>query len=207
MKQSVSFLFALFFLISCATAPPPKIEGNYYQNYQYGFALELPGGAWKIAEKMPSQFKQAFFAQGVSSSKIVLKLFNNETQATIMVYCDKRRMSGNLSSVPHSQYLDTLRQEIEKTRKATRHKDGITLFTYNVWFDESDVRWTLNLDYADIVAKAQTIAQGVLYQLGTRINVIQVMLGSNVLTYKQNLETFNQIWASFKYGEEYTAEE
>lgn len=66
---------------------------------------------------------------------------------------------------------------------------------------------TLNLDYADIVAKAQTIAQGVLYQLGTRINVIQVMLGSNVLTYKQNLETFNQIWASFKYGEEYTAEE
>ena len=210
MKRSVTLVFVSFFILSCATAPSPKIEGNYYQNYQYGFALEMPGGAWKLTKKMPSQFKQTFSEQGVSSSKINLMLFNNETQAFITVYCDKRRISGDLSSVPRSQYLDTLRQEIdqeiEKERKVIPNGDRITSFTYNAWFDNSDVRWTLNLDYADIMVKSQTIGQGVMYQLGTRIFIVQVTLTSNILTYEQNLETFNQMWASLRYGEEYTAE-
>ena len=96
MKQSVVLVFVSFFLLSCATAPPPKIEGNYYRNYQYGFTLELPGGAWQVAKRMPAPFRKAFIAQGVSPSNIELMLFNNETQAAIMVYCEKRKISGNL---------------------------------------------------------------------------------------------------------------
>ena len=76
-----------------------------------------------------------------------------------------------------------------------------------MWLDNSEVRWTFDLDVADQMMKAHVIAQAFLYQLGANICVAQVMLASNVLTYEQNLETFNQMWTSLRYGEEYTAEQ
>jgi hypothetical protein len=207
MKRLVSLIFVSFFLLTCATTPPPRIEENYYQNYQYGLALELPGGAWKPTKKMPAQFRQAFVAQGASTRNVTLMLFNNETQATIMVYCEKRRTSGDLSAVSRSQLVDALQKEFEKKRGKILKNDKITSFTYNVWLDNSEVRWTFDLDVADQMMKAHVIAQAFLYQLGANICVAQVMLASNVLTYEQNLEVFNQMWTSLRYGEEYTAEQ
>lgn len=206
MKRSVTLIFISFFLLSCATTPPPRIEDNYYQNYQYGFAIELPGGDWKPTKKMPAQFRQAFVAQGASPTNITLVLFNNETQATIMVYYEKRKTSGDLSTASRSQLVNALKKEFEKKRGKILKNDKITSFKYNVWLDNSEVRWTLDLEVADQMMKAQAIAQAFLYQLGANICVAQVMLVSNVLTYEQDLETFNQMWASHRYGAEYTAE-
>ena len=207
MKRSVYLVFVSFILMSCATTPSQKIEEDYYQNYQYGFALELPGGAWELTKAMPAQFRQVFVAQGASPRNVTLMLLNNETQGAILVYCEKHKFSKDLSKLSRSQLLDTLKKEFEKKRRKILKSDKITSFTYDVWLDNSEVRWTLNLDVVDLMMKVQTIAQGFLYQLGDNICVVQVMLASNVLTYEQNLETFNQMSASLWYGEEYTAEQ
>ena len=205
MKRSVSLVFVSLFLLSCATTPPPRIEENYYQNHQYGFVLELPEGAWKPTKKIPAQFSQGLVAQGISPSKIALKLFNNETQATIMVFCERRK--GDLSAVSHNQLLDDLEKLLEKHREELLSNDMATSVTYNVWFDNPIIRYTFNLDVVDQIMRFHTTAQGFLYQLGDKIYGVTVTLVSNVLTYEQNLETFNQMWASFRYGEEYTAEQ
>lgn len=207
MKRVALIILISLLFVSCTTTPPPRIEEHYYQSYQYGFALELPGDAWKPTKTMPAQFRQAFVAQGASSRNVTLMLFNNETQATIMVYCEKRKFSGDLSTVSRRQLVDALKKEFEKKRGEILKNDKITSFTYNVWLDNSEVRWTLDLDVVDQIMKFHTVAQGFLYQLGAKISVAQVMLASNVLTYEQNLKTFNQMWASLRYGEEFTAEQ
>ena len=49
MKRLVLAVF-LMLVLACATYPPPKIEKGCYQNYEYGFMLDLPGSDWELLE-------------------------------------------------------------------------------------------------------------------------------------------------------------
>ena len=91
IMKRLALALLVVFVWACVTYPPPKIENGYYQNYRYGFVLDLPGSDWVVMEKPPPELTAA--APREMRKNLLLALINKETNGLIFVLSDKTQLS------------------------------------------------------------------------------------------------------------------
>lgn len=197
-------LVVLVLLVSaCATYPPPKppkIEGNRYQNYRHGLALELPGEPWKPTEKLPAWFGRWVVAAGFRTGKIQLVLFNNQTNAFIVVACS--RFSYPVKFGPrYEDYAEVL----EIMRKESLKSDQITRFKYDLWAPSTYCTgWRIEVDFETEVQRIRIIRMGKNYPLHDDAHIIDLLLWSDRLTVNLNFVVLEKMFKSIEWGEFFT---
>jgi hypothetical protein len=193
-------LAALLVLVSaCATYPPPKIEGNRYQNYRYGFTLELPGEPWKQTEKLPAWFESWMHSADLSTSTIKLALFNNQTNAFIVVNCWKDPQ--NIYRISDSGAYRAFEYLLELEKEESLKSDRISRFEYDVGPWTPRLHWTVEMDTETEVQKTSVIRKGNNYPIHDDTHFIEIMLWSNQLTFIENKRVFYNFYESFEWGE------
>ena len=53
--RTISLLVIVVFAAGCASLPPTIDQGEY-QNYQYGFVVQLPRDGWERVTSVPAEF-------------------------------------------------------------------------------------------------------------------------------------------------------
>ena len=201
MKRLV-WVVVVLLVSACATYPPPKIEGNRYQNYRHGFVLELPGEPWKPTEKLPAWFESWMLASGNPTSTIQLVLFNNQTNAFIVVNCWKR--PPPIERVWASLAYEGFEMVLEKEKEESLKSDRITRFEYELSREFPRFHWSVEVDSETEVQKSSVIRKGNNYPIHDDTHYFEIMLWSNQLTFNENLEIFDKMYKSFEWSEDLT---
>ncbi|MGD8434126.1 MAG: hypothetical protein PVI73_08410, partial [Syntrophobacterales bacterium] len=183
---------------ACVTYPPPKMEGNRYQNYRHGFVIELPGEPWVVTDKPPARFESSMGASGYHRNRArKLLLTNNQTNALIAVHCWRStdEFKRHILSEAMSMILEMQKKEALKSEAVTR-------FDYNVYFKGLDaLAWTVNMDFETPIQRIQLISKNNAYPIGDDTHVIEITLFSDRLTFDENYGVFDKMYKSFEWGE------
>jgi len=221
MKR-LALVVVLSLLSACATYPPPKIEGNSYQNYRYGFVLQLPGGNWKATKEVPDSMEIRMKTGVMFPRKPQLVLLNSETNGSIIIWCGKSEIQTKwLSAAAWGaplgyEELDLIKKELTKSLDKQKEKalkqTNITDFTYEIsppsdW-DNQRYEWTIRMDFGAGFMRLKYIEQAILYIVHDweYLYVIKFLFHSNVATYTHNYTAFNNMLDTFKCGKIYTKE-
>ena len=196
MKKPTVVFVLTFLLMGCATYPPPKIENGYYQNYRYGFALDLPGSDWVLMEKPPPELTAAI--PGEMRKNLTLSLFNKETIGAIIVLTDKNQLS------PH-----------EIVTQIAALRAGFLVGVEMKGARNCHVSWTyphnrdacVEFDHEDAISKSKGNMFMRIFPVGNNVNMIMIVFVSNHITYEQNFPAFVEVVKSLRHGNEYTVSE
>jgi hypothetical protein len=207
MKRSLFVITILCLLLGCATYPPPKIEGNRYQNYHHGFVLELPGEPWQATDKVPDWLKSMMLADNRPTSTVQLLIFNNQANAFITVNCEKNRID-----IPHFDYGDfriIIEEEYEQMKKEALKIDQITRFDYNVGYcskspGKANLCWSTEMNFETDTQKTRIISKGNVYPIHYDAHFLTIGLWSNQLTFDESLVVFNKLYESLEWSESLT---
>jgi hypothetical protein len=185
---------------ACVTYPPPKIENGYYQNYRYGFVLDLPGSDWVVMEKPPPELTAA--APREMRKNLLLALINKETNGLIFVLSDKTQLSPQ-EIVTQSAGLQaglSVGAGMQPELKDARHcHDSST------YLQDSDA--CVEFEHEDAMSKSKGNMFIRIFPVGKNVNMIMVVFASNHITYEQNFPAFVELVKSLKHGDEYTVSE
>jgi hypothetical protein len=206
MKRSLVFLTVLCLLLGCATYPPPKIEGNRYENYRHGFALELPGVPWEPTDKLPAW---SLIAADVPTSKIQLALFNNQTNAFIMVICDRKRMDtfGNDYNAffNRTALWGSFTKKYERLKNKSLKSGLVTHYNYSLWFQGAkSIHWSYEAHAETVSHSIHLIAKGENYPIGDDTCFITIQLSSYQLTFNGNFQVFDKLYESLEWIKDIT---
>ena len=202
MKRSLVILTVLCLILGCATYHPPKIEGNRYQNYRHGFALELPGEPWVVPDKLPARFESSMGAAVYPARKRKLLLSNNQTNALITVQCS--RSTHDFDYLFRKALYRVITRELEKTKKASLKSEAVTRFDYNVSFQGvsgQTFAWTYEMDLETPIQRIRLITRGRAYPIGGDTHIVEIGLWSDQFTFNENLEVFDKLYKSFVWDE------
>jgi hypothetical protein len=78
--RKISLLVIVAFMAGCA-ALPPTIDRGEYQNYRYGFVVELPRDGWERTSVIPGPFTGYFSPE--APNRFLLLLHNPQTGGLI----------------------------------------------------------------------------------------------------------------------------
>lgn len=78
--RTISVLVILALVAGCASLPPTIDQGEY-QNYRYGFVVQLPREGWQIAHAIPERFSGYFVPE--APDRLLLLLQNPQTGGLI----------------------------------------------------------------------------------------------------------------------------
>jgi hypothetical protein len=194
MKR-LALALLIVLVAGCVTYPPPKIEDGRYQNYKYGFVLELPGSDWVLMEKPPPQLT------GVTPremrKQIMLALFNKEISAAIIVVAEKTMLFQGLIFQSDSLQAAIL-AELSKQPEV---KDARDCHDSRTYMQDWDI--CIEFDFEDAVSKAKGNMFMRLFPVGNDVHTVMVQLGSNHITYEQSFPAFVKIINSLRCGEYY----
>jgi hypothetical protein len=198
MKRSLVILTSLCLLLGCATYPPPKIEGNRYENYRHGFRLELPGETWQPTDKLPAWLPRSVIAEDVRTSTIKLVLFNNEANAFIMVECYRSRV--HILALDKDKLRKSFHREYQQIEGKALQSDQVIHYDYNVWPEyDSSPDWWHEADIVTDIQKMKVIAKGKMYSFRNNPHFITITLASDRLTFDENRQVFDRLYKSFEY--------
>jgi hypothetical protein len=196
MKRYLITLTVLCLLLGCATYPPPKIEGNKYQNYRHGFVLELPGEPWKPTDKPPDWFKSWLISADYPTSNIQLILFNNQTNAFIMVSCSKSWF--DIITLDHDALRKHFQKELERRKKESLKLDQVTHYDYEVYSGNYPL-YSIEMDIETEVQKIRITSKVNMYPIGDDTHFLAIGLWSDQLTFNENREVFDKLYKSFEW--------
>ena len=80
--RTISILAIIAFAAGCASLPPTIDQGEY-QNYQYGFIVQLPRDGWERVKSVPAGFAPYLLAE--APARLLLMLHNPRTGGLIAV--------------------------------------------------------------------------------------------------------------------------
>ena len=202
--RRLAFAVLVLLVSACATCPPPKIEGNRYQNYRHGFTLELPGEPWVVTDKPPAWFKSAGIAADHPTSTTKLLLFNKYKNAFIAVHCTRSQL--DFDHWAREAIYSSLSKEFERQKKESLKLEEVTLFDYNVsaqggYVSGEPLAWTVEIDFETPIQRNRSIALGNAYPIGDDTHFIQITLLSDQLTFDENYEVFDKMYKSFEWSD------
>lgn len=80
--RTISLLVIVVFAAGCASLPPTIDQGEY-QNYQYGFVVQLPRDGWERVTSVPAEFSPYVLAE--APARLLVLLHNPRTGGLIAV--------------------------------------------------------------------------------------------------------------------------
>jgi len=193
--RRLALALLIVLVAGCVTYPPPKIENGRYQNYKYGFVLDLPGSDWVLMEKPPPQLT------GVTPremrKQIMLALFNKEISAAIIVVAEKTMLFRGLIFQSDSLQAAILAE----FSKQPDVKDARDCHDSRTYMHDWDI--CIEFDFEDAVSKAKGNMFMRLFLVGNDVHIVMVQLGSNHITYEQSFPAFVKVINSLRCGEYY----
>lgn len=81
--RKISVLVIIALVAGCASLPP-TIDRGEYQNYRYGFIVELPRDGWERTNAIPERFSGHFVPE--APDRLLLLLYNPQTGGLIALH-------------------------------------------------------------------------------------------------------------------------
>lgn len=211
MKRIIITVFLIAIISGCATIPTSKISDNHYQNYQYGFALDMPGGEWKVSKTMPEWFREAI------SEKPDLLLFNNAISGVLAIICNKSMIQifpKDGDSIYKKEFRASMRDshrknmeaQIKKIEAANKNNPAVTSFTYEArnFYSSTEMAWLSKTETEDEMLKMGNVTKIYIYPLENDTVYVTIIIGYLRANQEEALRTWDKLIESFKHGDEYS---
>lgn len=211
MKKIIVITFLIALLSGCATFPPPKISDNHYQNYKYGFTLDMPGGEWKVSKTVPKWF------QKVIKASPELLLFNNTIGGALAIICNKSTIEifpkeddSPFWQAYRASLRDSARKEIQEQIKkgedAKKTNPSVTLFTHEArnLYSSPEMTWFFRIETDNEMLKMGFMSRSYIYPLENATSYVDIWIGYLRANQEEVFRTLYKLIESFKYGDEYS---
>jgi hypothetical protein len=199
--RTITILAIIVFAAGCASLPPTVDEGEY-QNYQYGFIVQLPRDGWERVRSVPAGFAPYLLAE--APSRLLLLLHNPRTAGLIAV------QGGTLPL--HYENVLTLQD---------RFTEFIQSFLDLQWFqitgDDPGVRGSYRITHCDAsglqwqeragsrsTAGILHASLGSVYPVKGDTNAVTFYVFSGPDTYEENRIALYRMAGTFSSGEVFT---
>jgi hypothetical protein len=200
--KGLVLVVVLVLVSACATYPPPKIEGNRYQNYRHGFTVELPGEPWKPTDELPAWLKSGMIGQNAPISAIQLALFNNQTNAFVMISCIRHPCDIRL--LDRDALYEAFQEEFKQIKNEALKSDQVTRYEYDIWYSGTRLHLSTEMDFKTEIQRSRLITKGYMYPIGYDTYFVTFALWSDQLTFNENLEVFDKLYKTFRASEALT---
>jgi len=204
MKRIIVVAISLFCLTACASYPKPKIENGTYTNYKYEFLIDLPEG-WVVKDKYPESFKKLIPYE--NRQYTTLLLFNNKTNGMIGIENSKSIFpyhlvnfypEGTLGSDINKSVRKNIIEALEKRKQEVTKNEYCQNYEYLIPGQSHIMERCI---FASEIQRMKLLNNGYFYGCHEDDTCfINLLLISDVLTYDENLETYNKILKSLNKG-------
>jgi hypothetical protein len=199
--RTIVILLCVALTLGCASLPPTIQQGEY-QNYRYGFVLQLPDKGWTLTKSVPEMFS-AYLAPKTPERTLLL-LHNPQTKGLIAV------RAGTLT-LSYENIL-TLQERLT---------EYVELFLDIDWFlivqDNPEIRGSYQIYQCDAsglywqesagqrpVPGILHASRGSVYPLKEETCYVTFYLFSEPETFDENMKVLYRLAGSFSSGEVFT---
>lgn len=212
MKKIIIIIMLLFFLSGCATFPPTKITDNHYQNYRYGFVLDMPGGEWKVSKTVPQ-----WFPKDQINGEPELLLFNNTVNGILAIFCGKSMIQifpKEGDSIYKQRFRASMRDrgrknieaQIKKLEDANKNNPSVTSYSYEEInpYSDTEIAWLSKMETENEFFKAGNKSKIYIYPLKSDTVGVTITIDYLLANQEEALRIWDKLIESFKHGDEFT---
>ncbi len=196
-----AYLLIIALAAGCAS-PPPTIDRGEYQNYRYGFIVQLPREGWERTGAVPERFAAALVPE--APERLLLLLHNPGTGGLIAVrggslvlsYENALNLQERLSGYIES-FLDQERRLIVRDGTGGRGSYAVE------HCDASGLQWR-ERPARRPPAGIRHASRGYVYPLKGEACYVTFTVFSQPDTFDRNAEALDRMAATFSSGEVFT---
>ncbi len=199
--RTIIILVCTALILGCASLPPTIRQGEY-QNYRYGFIVQLPDKGWTLTKSVPDKF--AAYLVPAAPERALLLLHNPQTGGLIAV------QAGTLS-LSYENIL-TLQERLTEFVEPFLDVDWLLLVqddpeirgSYQIYqCDASGLYWQERSGQRPL-AGITYASRGIVYPLKEETCYVTFYLFSDQGTFDENLKILSRMAGSFSSGEVFT---
>jgi hypothetical protein len=199
--RTIIILACTALILGCASLPP-TIRGSEYQNYRYGFIVQLPDKGWTLTNSVPEKF--AAYLVPKAPERALLLLQNPQTGGLIVV------QAGTLS-LSYENIL-TLQERLTEFIEPWLDLDWILMVQNNPEFrssyqiyqcDAAGLYWQERAGQRQLAGIVHA-SRGSVYPLKGETCYATFYLFSDQETLDDNLRVLYRMVGSFSSGEVFT---
>ena len=200
MRQII-ILVCTALILGCASLPP-TIRGGEYQNYRYGFIVQLPDKGWALTKSVPEKF--AAYLVPEAPERALLLLHNPQTGGLIAVQAGTMSLSYESILTLQERLTEFIEPFLDVDWILIVQDDPETRSSYQIYqCDASGLYWQERAGQRPLAGIAHA-SRGSVYPLKGETCYATFYLFSDQETLDDNLRVLYRMAGSFSSGEVFT---
>jgi hypothetical protein len=199
--RTVIILLSVALMLGCASLPPTIQQGEY-QNYRYGFVVQLPDRGWTLTNSVPEMF--AAYLVPEAPERTLLLLHNPQTKGLIAVQAGTLALSYENILTLQERLTEYVELFLDIDWFLIVQGDPETRGSYQIYqCDASGLYWQERTGQRPVPGILHA-SQGSVYPLKEETCYATFYLFSEPETFDDNMKTLYRMARSFSSGEVFT---
>ncbi len=201
MRKIVIALFAAL-MLGCASLPPTIRQGEY-QNYRYGFIVQLPDKGWNLTKSVPEMF--ASYLVPKVPERALLLLYNPQAGGLIVVESGTLFLSYETVLTMQERLTEFVEPVLDINWILMVEDDPQFRSSYQIYqCDASVLSWQERAEQRPLTGILHA-SRGSIYPLERETCYTTFYLFSKPETFEDNMKVLYRMAGSFSSGEVFTS--
>jgi hypothetical protein len=188
-------------ILGCASLPP-TIRGVEYQNYRYGFIVQLPDKGWTLTKSVPEKFAAYLVPEAPERALLILQ--NPQTGGLIVVQAGTLTLSYESILTLQEGLTEFVEPFLDIDWILIVQDDAETRSSYQIYqCDASGFYWQERAGQRPLAGIAHA-SRGSVYPVKSETCYATFYLFSDPQTLDDNLRVLSRMAGSFQSGEVFT---
>lgn len=199
--RTIIILLSVALMLGCASLPPTIQQGEY-QNYRYGFVVQLPDKGWTLTKSVPEMF--AAYLVPEAPERTLLLLHNPQTKGLIAVQAGTLSLSYENILTLQERLTEYVEPFLEIDWFLIVQGDSETRGSYQIYqCDASGLYWQERAGQRPVPGILHA-SRGSVYPLKEETCYATFYLFSEPETFDDNVKVLYRMARSFSSGEVFT---
>ncbi len=201
MRQ-IAIIICTALVLGCASLPPTIQQGEY-QNYRYGFIVQMPDKGWTLTKAVPDRF--ADYLVPKAPERTLLLLYNPQTKGLIAVQAGTLMLSYEIILTLQEHLPEYIQPFLDVDWHLIVKGDEEIRGSYQFYHcDASGLFWQERAEQKPLPGILHA-SRGSVYPLKGETCAVTFYLFSEPETFNDNMKELYRLAGSFSSGEVFTS--
>ena len=199
--RKIAILVCAALMLGCASLPP-TIQRGEYQNYRYGFIVQLPEKGWTLTKAVPEMFADYLVPE--APERTLLMLYNPQTKGLIAVQGGTLALSYEIILTLQERLTEYVEPFLDMDWHLIVKGDAEIRGSYQIYYcDASGLHWQEKAGNRPLPGILHA-SRGSVYPVKGETCTVTFYLFSEPETFDENMKVLYRMAGSFSNGEVFT---